>query len=706
MTRFSETRFPAEAQRRKEDRKANKPSGFYYVFSASLRLCASFLICIVGASVGADEAAKTELPLLDADREHWAFVTPVRPTLPEVKDAAWCRTPIDRFILAKLEAAGLNPAPEAEPAVWLRRTTFDLTGLPPTVEATQRFVSAVTLSPSLPVSRSRAQDKETGRQGDREKEFTRAAEALLASRAYAERRAQHWLDLARYADSDGYEHDNSRPEAWRYRDWVIEAFARDLPFDEFLRRQIAGDELLPGDAQAAVATGFLLCGPDMPDLNRQDERRSMILNEVTSTIGASLLALQIGCAQCHDHKFEPLSQADFYRLRACFETSQLLTKAGKDEDSPDDARSADGPRTVRDSPAPWPESRLLIRGDFQRPGPVVEPGFPRVANPMNVTVLTSLKTSGATGGFPTRASKSTKADTAGQAGSGTRETTSSGRRTALASWLTRADHPLVARVFVNRVWQQHFGYGLVRTASDFGYLGDVPSHPELLDWLAVEFIDSGWSVKHLHQLIVTSSVYRQSGGVAPASDRQNLLLSHFPRRRLDGEAIRDAMLAAGERLSDRHGGPGVMPALPQELLGTIRKDHWKVDKDEENHRRRSIYLFVRRNLRLPLLEAFDRPDTMASCPRRETSTVAPQALVLLNSEFARDSAEGLAASLKRHSGNDASQQVERAYLATLGRKPTDVELKDAAALITADDEHGLADLCLALFNLNEFVYVD
>ncbi len=620
---------------------------------ASLRLGANLIFLLTATIVSADEAAKTEPELNDSDREHWAYQTPKRAALPEVREAAWCRTPVDRFILAALEAAKLQPAPSADAVTLLRRVTFDLTGLPATPAEIAAF--------------------------ERTGDYEAVVDRLLSSRAYAERWAQHWLDVARYADSDGYEHDIARPEAWRYRDWVIDALDRDLPVDEFLRLQLAGDELLPDDPQAAVATGFLLCGPDMPDLNRQDERRSMVLNEMTGTVGSALLGLQVGCAQCHDHKFEPISQADFYRLRACFETSDFLSQARKEDDSEKDVTSETW-RVFRTSKKVAEPSRLWVRGDFTRPGPTLDAGFPRVADLMNISLTSS--TSAAT------------------------KNVDENRRTRLAEWLTAHEHPLTARVFVNRVWQEHFGHGLVRTSNDFGYLGDSPTHPELLDWLARKFVDTGWSLKRLHRLIVTSAVYRQSSIAATDSkaDPENRLLSHFPRRRLDGEAIRDAMLAASDGLSDRRGGPGVMPPLPKELLGTIRKDHWKTSKDEEDHRRRSIYLFVRRNLRLPLLEAFDRPDTMASCTRRNRSTIAPQALVLLNSEFAQE----CAAALAKYVGSQASQserQVNLAYVRTLGREPTEVELREAKSLIDADPA-GIQDLCLALFNLNEFVYVD
>jgi len=654
-----------------------------------------------------DEAAKTEPELSDVDREHWAYVPPVRPALPPVIDADWCRAPIDRFVLAKLEEAKLRPAPPADPETWLRRVTFDLTGLPPKPVDIEAFLSSLpgSFSPSIAPTRARRRDGGTERRRVEDGAYVAVVDRLLTSRAYAERQAQYWLDLARYADSDGYEHDNVRPEAWRYRDWVIGAFERDLPLDEFLRLQIAGDELRPDDPAAAVATGFLLCGPDMPDLNRQDERRSMVLNEMTSTLGASLLGLQLGCAQCHNHKFEPLSHADFYRLRACLETSGFLSRGRQEEGDDDGDAKPEARRVFRARGGEPPVSHLLIRGEFDRFGPAVEPGFPRVANPMNDVMPVALWSSAAKPGVPSKTS-----DDLG------------GRRTVLARWLTRPDHPLAGRVLVNRIWQQHFGQGIVRTPSDFGYLGETPTHPELLDWLAKDLVEGAdesagaakpWSLKRLHRQIVLSSVYRQSSRpadraqeTAKAVDPENRLLSYFPRRRLDGDAVRDAMLAAAGRLSDRSGGPGVMPPLPKELLGTILKGQWKTSPDEEDHRRRTIYLFVRRNLRLPLLDAFDRPDTMASCPKRNTSTTAPQALVLLNSEFSQEAARDLAAYVRCEAGDKAAKQIDLAYRAVLGRTPREVERKEAAELIASDKEAGLADFCLALFNLNEFVYLE
>ena len=364
-----------------------------------------------------------EEPVTEADRDHWSFRPLVRPLVPQAAGASWPNGAIDRFILARLKRVGLSPAPRADRATLLRRVTFDLTGLPPTPDEIAAFLSD--LKPGA---------------------YDRVVDRLLASPAYGERYAQHWLDLARYADTDGFEHDNVRPTAWKYRDWVIDSLNADVAFDEFVRLQLAGDELRPGDAQARIATGFVLSGPDMPDINLQAERRHVVLNEVTGTVGSVFLGLQLACAACHDHKYDPLSQADFYRLRAIFEPAIQFKKR------------SDTPRTLAEQAASAAKSHVMLRGSFQSPGPEIEPGFPRIANPAGHTVTEAKQTA-----------------------------STSGRRTALASWLTAPDNRLTLRVIANRLWQWHFGRGLSNTPSDFGLMGDEPTHGELLDWLARRF---------------------------------------------------------------------------------------------------------------------------------------------------------------------------------------------------------------------------
>ncbi len=651
-----------------------------------------------------------EKPLRPSDREHWAYQPLTRPALPAIVDPAWGWNPIDRFIRAKLVEQQLEPQPNAEPRVWLRRVTFDLTGLPPTPHEIEAFEKACADELSNRTSASGQPRPESSAEGFPRSAFSSVVDRLLSSRAYGERWAQHWLDLARFAETDGFEHDKVRANAWRYRDWVIDAFADHMPLDEFVQLQIAGDELRSDDPLAAIATGFLLAGPDMPDINLRAERRHMVLNEITSTVGSALLGLQLGCAQCHDHKYDPISQADFYRLRAIFEPANLFsgTSVG---------------RVVQESGEREP-SYLMLRGDFRLPGPVVEPAFPRIANLSHAIVPDA----GAKGKAP------------------------SGRRVALARWLTSGQQPLTPRVLVNWVWQHHFGFGLSRSPGDFGIMGDEPTHGELLNYLAIAFLDSGWDLPQLHRQIVLSSVYRQASGVgaeirsaderrraldnlsrAATVDPQNVWLARMPRRRLDGEAIRDAMLSSAERLNERRGGPGIMPPLPKELLGTLLKGQWQESPDKDDHYRRSIYLFVRRNLRYPLFEAFDRPDTNASCPRRNESTTAPQALYLLNSDFSLQTSRELAGRILRGErvSNDTTR-IEWLYRRTLGRAPTAAETNAAQAFLLADARRiesqsaesrstpipsppasvapaqaaAWVDLCLAMFNLNEFLYLD
>jgi hypothetical protein len=408
----------------------------------------------------------------------------------------------------------------------------------------------------------------------------------------------------------------------------------------------------------------------------------MVLNDITATVGSVFVGLQFECAECHDHKFDPLSQADFYRLRAFF-------AAALDFDEHPFGRVLHEEHAAGRAPS---EAFVCERGDFRRPGPRVEPAFPRIA------VVESQPT-------------------APPPGDGTPP------RLALANWLASHDNFLATRVIVNRVWQHHFGHGLVRSPSDFGVMGDSPSHPMLLDWLAREFVRCGGRLKLLHRLILTSAAYRQSSRPAdnpsPAElarwqsateiDPANRLLWRANRQRLDGETIRDCMLAAADRLSPRTGGRGVMPPLPLELKSTLLKDHWNPSPDEEDHHRRSIYLFARRNLRFPFFEAFDRPEPTASCPLRSRSTIAAQALLLLNSEFSLASARALATFVRVHAAEDREAQIGLVYRRVLGRAPTSAQLARAHDFLAQRDGAAadpLALLCLAVFNTNEFVYVD
>ncbi|MFN0019545.1 MAG: DUF1549 and DUF1553 domain-containing protein [Pirellulaceae bacterium] len=639
----------------------------------------TLIIGSLATTLFAGEADYQEPPLTQTERQHWSFKPILRPKLPELADAkGWCRGGIDRFILLQLDEKKSIPADEASRETLLRRLTFDLTGLPPTFSEMEAFTN------------------------DNEPDACeRLVDRLLASPAYGERWGQHWLDLARFAETDGYEHDLVRKEAWRYRDWVVGALNADLPYDEFVRQQVAGDE--EGDrgqgtgdkiesqasdfkseisdgskpkqtplTRSSIPTMFCLSGPDMPDINSQEQRKHELLNEVAGTIGSVFMGLQIGCAQCHDHKYDPLSQADFYRLRAFFEPAVSLQK--------DVSVIALLTDDKFKSPA-----RIWIRGDWQRPGMEVQPAMVRVLLP-------------ASGGRepPDTTSADIEPNQKNQGADAPRSP-----RTNLARWLTSPDHPLTSRVMVNRLWQHHFGKGIVESPSDFGVMGTAPSNPDQLDWLASELMSNGWSLKKLHRRMVCSATYRQA--------------SRRPRR-LEGEAIRDAMLAASGQLDFRRGGPGVMPPLPEELTKTLLPNHWKASKNPADAVRRSIYIFARRNLRYPLFEAFDRPDPNASCPLRSRSTTATQSLLLFNSDFSLSCAKHLAAEILRDAPEGVTSRITATCRRIWGRSPSDSELKTLTAFLAQQEEllrkaasapdAALVDLCLALFNTNEFLYLD
>ena len=597
--------------------------------------------------------AYSEPPITESDRDHWSLKPRQSIELPATRSKDWQRNPIDAFIAAELETRGLTPQPTADRRTLIRRVTLDLTGLTTTPDEVRAFIADASATA-----------------------YESLVDRLLASSAYGEHAAQYWLDLARFAETDGFEHDNVRPNAWRYRDWVIDAFNADMPYDQFIRLQIAGDLLQPDNAAAAIATQFCVSGPDMPDINSQDERRHTLLNEMTSTVGEVILGLQIGCAQCHDHKYDPISQADFYRLRAIFEPAIRLKK---------NASVAE----LKEQASYKLASHVMIRGDFRRSGMEVVP------NGLRVLESESLH-------FETSPQKD-----------------SDGRRIGLANWLTHSNNPLTARVIVNRVWQQHFGRGLSESPSDFGVMGMEPSHPQLLDWLANWFVENDWSIKQLHRLILTSSTYRQRSRLptdasvedaeawrlALEKDPEVQWLSRFPRQRLSGEVIRDVMLSVAGKLNRKTGGPGVRPPLPAELRSTLLKDQWNVTEDTAEHDRRSIYVFARRNLRFPIFEAFDRPAANQSCSRRNISTTAPQALHLLNSEFSFRIAEQIAQRIRE--GEVASErQVEAAFTLVLNRSPVTEELEDAQGFIANSGDQALTQLCLALLNSNEFVFAD
>ena len=545
-----------------------------------LQLVVWISLCLIAVNASDPERLRSfqEPTITESDRDHWSFRPIQQMTLPSIEKREWPTNGIDAFVLAKLEASGLGPAKEADRPTLLRRLKLDLLGLPPTIEEINEF---------------EADSTSDG--------YEQLVDRFLASPFYGERWAQPWLDLARFAETDGFEHDRVRSDAWQYRDWVIHALNEDLPYDQFVFQQLAGDGEKGTEQQ--IATMFCLAGPDMPDINDQELRRHDRLNELTSTIGAALLGLQFHCAQCHDHKNDPISQADFYRLRAVFESSvpQLIR---------------DKPFNVFTSGSASIPARFYFRGELHQAGPTVQAGLPRIATDPAL---------------------------------GIRYCESASPRAEFAHWLFEEGNPLTARVIVNRLWQGHFGRGLIESPSDLGVAAGGPTHPELLDWLATELRRSEWSLKEIHRKIVLSSTYRQrsSGALHDLSwqqsitnDPRNLLFSRFPRRRLEAEVIRDSMLAAADQLNLEGGGEGVMPPLPEELVGTLLKGQWKASEYAADHWRRSIYVFARRNLRYPIFESFDRPDAGASCAKRDRSTTAIQALQMLNSRLSGECSTG------------------------------------------------------------------
>lgn len=703
-------------------------------------------------------------------RDHWAFQSLKPVALPTTAPSGWSQNPIDAFVWQQLAAKKLTPSPPAEPRVWLRRVYFDLIGLPPTPDDIDAFI---------------ADSSDDARR--------RVVDRLLTDPGYGVRWGRRWLDLVRYADTNGYERDGDKPSAWRYRDYVINSFNADKPFDRFLTEQLAGDEVADVTAETMTATTFLRLGtwddePADPLVDRYDQ-----LDDVVKGVATTFLGLTLNCARCHNHKFEPLSQIDYARMLAVFAplerpqegrtefdlavgtpperalfnaaqqraneaikqvTTQLtelersvrlrftaqpksifpdevwaafqtpadqrtdpqkalikqhekeFDKAVLDFYSDDERRQREGfqdaikalksaqptalPKAYifQELQGTIPPVQVLRRGDPTTPAGVVEPGVP--------VVLTSSSTLNVI--RPP-------------------DSTTTGRRLALARWMTDPANSLVARVIVNRVWQGHFGEGLVHTENDFGVMGYPPSHPELLDWLANSLIQGGWKLKDLHRQIVLSQTYGQSSvwrEDAAKIDQENKFLWRFPYRRLDAEPIRDAILASNGTLNPKQGGPGIYPKIAAEVLaGQSRPGNGWGKSSPEEAARRSAYIFVKRSLLVPFFELMDLPDTTTSCEQRNVSTIPTQALTLLNGEFMNEQAKFLAQRVATER-SDLDQQITRAYRLTLGRAPSTEELSQSLKFVQqrqasdnkAQSDGALAAFCLVLYNLNEFFYID
>ncbi len=628
--------------------------------------------------------------------EHWSLKPRARPVVPQI-DSKWVRNPIDAFILDKMQKAGLTPAPEADAATLIRRLTFDLTGLPPTPDEVEEFVAAW--------------DSAGAKRGA---VWEKLVDRLLASPRYGERWGRHWLDVVRYAESEGFEYDRFRPGAWRYRDYVIKAFNDDMPFDSFLLEQIAGDEVDPENHEALIAAGFHRLGPVRRNAGNKlvAFSRNEVLTEMTDAIGATFLGLTMGCARCHDHRFDDISQEDYYRLQAYFAAAEERDLVLADANTQADWQAQTGKiqaqikqlqKSLQGKDDKTIESQIIeLRRTLPEPLPTISTVKNGERTPIHVLKRGDVEKKGALVG-PRALSVLVTADAEEFVGEAEKP------RTQLAKWLNRSDNPLVPRVLVNRVWQGHFGKGIVATPNDLGVNGAAPSHPELLDWLANEFIANGRRIKPLHRLIVLSSAYRQSSVAADEPARKRLdpedrLLSRFPRRRLSAEELRDAMLAIAGKLNLKAGGPSVMIPVDADLVNLLYDPaQWVVTPDAKEHDRRSVYLAVKRNLQLPFAQVFDQPDAAISCPRRESSTHALQALELLNGKLSNKLAEAFAERLQRECGDDRAKQVERAFRLAAGRAPTMREREVALEFLRMQS---LREFALAMYNLNAFMYVN
>jgi hypothetical protein len=659
-------------------------------------------------------------------KEFWAFRPPVAVAPPAVRDAAWPRNPIDHFLLAGLEAKGLRPAPPADRRTLLRRVTLDLTGLPPTPEEVRAFVA----DPS-------------------ENAFARVVDRLLASPAYGERWGRRWLDVARYADSNGMDENLSFAHAWHYRDYVIDAFNKDKPFDRFVKEQLAGD-LLPAATEAErreliTATGFLTVGPKMLAEDDPVKMQMDIVDEQLDTVGQAFFGLTFGCARCHDHKFDPIPTADYYSLAGIFKSTRTMDTftvvaswherplataaevellgvydaataalrarlAGLERglpalrvmagnaarlaaekqilvlrqaiDARDKVRPA-VPMAMAVEEGTVEDLRVHVRGSHLNLGPVVPRRFPRVLAGDEQRPLGG-KQSG---------------------------------RLQLAEWLTRPDHPLTARVFVNRVWLGHFGEGLVRTPDNFGRLGDRPANPALLDWLAVRFVRDGWSVKKLHRLILLSNAYQMSTAYdarAAQADPDNRLFWRMNRRRMEAEQLRDSLLSVSGRLDRAMGGSLLTVPDRRYVVGTSSESYDRYDTP-----RRSIYLPVIRSDVFSVFQAFDFADPSVTNGRRDTTTVAPQALFMLNGKLALDESKQLAQRLLAMPGDDAGR-VSAAYERLYSRPASASDVRRALDFlkryeqVLAGQKVAAAEsrprawqgLCRVLLASNEFIFVE
>ena len=734
-------------------------------------------------------AALENMEISPEARNYWAFKLPLQAPVPNA--SADLRNPIDRFLEKTRREKDLKAAPRADRLTLVRRAYMDLIGLPPTPSETEEF-----LSDNSPEAWGHLIDK------------------LLASPHYGERWGRHWLDVARYADSDGFEQDFDRPNAWLYRDYVVRSFNQDKPYNIFIKEQVAGDELETKSADTMIATGFLRAGPRVHFREKDTpERRFDYLDDVMATIGRGILGLTVQCARCHNHKFDPIPQKDYYSLQAAIfgyveTTYPLVPKEEADAynkkvaeidaqikplreriaeieapyreklkaealrkypenvqravEKPENERTpgekllatqviegglnVNGPTVERaltpehaaerkalndriaalqkEKPQPIPVADIVTDGDYrftplgpgddvigcvkcriqEAEGTFLHTGPARYQVPPSYFLVRgdpASKGSLMKPGFITVATYGNPATEIPPADGRT-----SGRRRALAEWLASRENPLAPRVIVNRVWHHHFGRGIVPTLDNFGKMGDPPTHPELLDWLTVEFMNRGWSIKQLHKLMMTSEAYQMASAYTDAEDLekdpQNQYLWRYRPQRLDAEIVRDGILRASGAINLAVGGTPVRPPLPETLIKSTIYNVWKNQDDGPDVWRRSLYVYRKRGMMFPMFEVFDMPDSNFSAGRRSVSTVPTQALTLINNDFVLKQAQLFADRVKKEAGDDPVKQIGLAYRIALTRPPDETELALATDLLGS---HALVDLTHVLLNLSEFLYM-
>ncbi len=699
------------------------------------------------AKVSAELASLEDRPIKPQERTWWAFQKPVRAALLSATS-----NPVDAFLEAKWEQKGLVSQKPADRRTLLRRAYLDITGLPPNRDQIATF-----LADNSP------------------KAWEKVVDQLLASPHYGERWARHWLDISRYADSGGYEYDRDRDNAWRYRDYVAKSFSSDKPYDRFLQEQIAGDEIWPDSSEAHIATGYLRLGPE--NNIRNEQTRLDELDDVVVTTANSLMGMTVGCARCHNHKFDPIPQKDYYRMQAVFwpTTSVERPLVGEDDvakhkaevkriqelqkplkasvdaivkpykdayiaekkaalpdymklamATPTDQRNEGQKlnaiqveKTLAGTPDTLPErfsaADKLEYDRLNRQIADLTGSMPKLPTAMAITekgptpsASYFLHRGSQKGSVMQPGVLSVATETEWPFPAPPEGAKTSHRRESFSRWLTDTNNPLTARVMVNRIWQHHFGEGLVRTPNNFGKMGERPTHPELLDWLSVEFMANGWHIKPIHKMILMSSAYRMASDDIESNltkDPENRLLWRMPRRRVEGEVLRDSMMAVAGSLDMTVGGPPIYPWIDPSLFQGSSKRTWNGRPDEDPTTwRRSIYVFSKRSIPLPMLEVFDKPDTIGSCARRTRSTVAPQALILMNNSFVAVHAKRFSERLQKEAGNDRDKLISLAFEHALSRKPSESERSQAKEFL-AKDSAALVDFCQALFNLNEFVYI-